>query len=199
MQRRCWQRPWPRRRVACGMWQVASGGVSCTVISVTVVLAAFVVTLVVAVALALLGNLSTHSDTHPAPPATPPPLLVTPLSHCHPGPNRWFIALLFRRWCRAFCCSAFYLLPWRFERFDGFGLCWSVLILFSFSCNTPRPLSFFFFFLPVATQPQVCSIFILNFIFPSRFSFNFANSSSLSFACVFPVSLWVVYCIPCKS
>lgn len=67
------------------MWQVASGGVSCTVISVTVVLAAFVpvvVAVVVAVALALLGNLSTHSDTHPAPPATPRPRLYwSPLSH----------------------------------------------------------------------------------------------------------------------
>lgn len=63
------------------MWQVASGGVSCTVISVTVVLAAFVVAVVVAVALALLGNLSTHSDTHPAPLPPRPRLHWSPLSH----------------------------------------------------------------------------------------------------------------------
>lgn len=167
MQRRCWQRPWPRlrrrRRVACGMWQVAALAVPLSPLQLSLLPSLLLFLLLLWHCLAIYQRTQTYT-------LPPPTLVIPPLQpHCHPGPNRWFIALLFRRWCRAFCCSAFLFIAsaiWTIRRIRPL---WSVLILFSFSSTSPLPPSS----LSLTLFSGISGSGLSNFHFDFHFCFSF--------------------------
>lgn len=170
---------------ACGKWQVAALAVPLSSLQLSLLPSLLLLLLLLWHCLAIYQRTQTYS--------LPRPTLVTPLPphtapHCHPGPNRWFIALLFRRWCRAFCCSAFLFIAsamWTTNSTDSAALkCVNFIFIFKQLPPGPPSLNFSYSF-------QWHLNFL--FVFPLWFSFNFANSSSPSHACFLCLFGWSMY------